>query len=530
MPQAVEQLLRGLQTSDRVRAVAFDAVYNMDDSSAEDALRGLPLPEDVKATLWDARQAPLLSAESTPSQAETPGEQPSALSRFVSNAAEMLNPITMAQGAYQAVRHPIETGSALWSAQGEQFSKAGEAFQQGRYGEAIGHGTAGMLPVLGPVAADIGEQIGSGDVAGGLGAMTGLLAPVVGARPLAQAARRGVPAAARNSIATSLERGASRRVTDVMAPKVGPNKTRFGNQAEKAAPRIAKDLATDGAPLTREGLHTQVQSKLAAAESALDDAASARNTNAVIHTAPLIRALKQKRADLTSQTHRIGAFKAGDDVVPAPNAARVAQIDQAIDEIGQLGPVANYESLRRIRQAYDGPAKATYSPSMTADYLKAQGSKLGAADVTGTLREHLARMDPKTAAANAEYSVYRAADDVMSATAEIERTRPRVGRQIAARITGAVVGGQHGGAAGALAGYAGAPIVDAALSAGVTTQLKTAALMQRLANAVRAGSMERVNGVLSLLSRELKTTVPLQAERATRPSESRTQTTAPSLP
>lgn len=55
MPNNIEQYLRSLPTSDRVRATAFDAVYNMDDAAAEQALRELQLPDDVKATLWDAR-------------------------------------------------------------------------------------------------------------------------------------------------------------------------------------------------------------------------------------------------------------------------------------------------------------------------------------------------------------------------------------------------------------------------------------------------------------------------------------------
>src|SRR5207247_10371873 len=117
----------------------------------------------------------------------------------------------------------------------------------------------------------------------------------------------------------------------------------------------------------------------------------------------------------------------GADVVPGPNAARVAVIDQAVDELRQLGPEARYEPIRRIRQAYDSQAKTVYSPSVTADYLKAHGGKLGAADGTGTLREGLARWDPKTAAANSQYSLYRTANDVLEATAEVERTRPKVG-------------------------------------------------------------------------------------------------------
>lgn len=56
MPQAVEQLLRSVPTSDRVRAAAFDAVYNMDDAQAEQTLRELPLADDIRAQLWDQRQ------------------------------------------------------------------------------------------------------------------------------------------------------------------------------------------------------------------------------------------------------------------------------------------------------------------------------------------------------------------------------------------------------------------------------------------------------------------------------------------
>ena len=64
MPQAVEQYLRGIPASDRVRAVAFDAVYNMDDATAERALRELTLPDNIKATLWDFRSG--IAGRATP--------------------------------------------------------------------------------------------------------------------------------------------------------------------------------------------------------------------------------------------------------------------------------------------------------------------------------------------------------------------------------------------------------------------------------------------------------------------------------
>ena len=457
----------------------------------------------------------------------------SAIRRAIGSAASLLNPVSIVEGLYNATRHPIDTATNVLRSQGEQFSKAAEEARAGHSVEAAGHTVAGVVPLLGPAAAAAGEQGARGDIAGMVGSGLGLLGPVGGpsaVRASVNAARRVVPAAARTA-ATALETGAAERVAGVMSPQVGANKVRFGNQAERVAPAISKDLAREGAPWTREGLHGQVQTKLSEAEAALDSAADARNANQVIHTKPVIKDLRQKRAELTAQTHRIGSFKAGEDVVPAPNAERVAQIDQAIAEVEQLGPVANYEALRRTRQAYDIPAKAVYSPSMTADYLKSQGGKLGAADVAGVLRDSLAKMDPNTAAANAQYSLYRAANDVLEATREVERTRPRVGRLIANRIFTTVAGGQAAGPLGAAAGYVAAPLLDAGAVMGVTTKLKVAAMQQRLATAIRHGNIAQVNSLsnnLRALAREMATAGAAQVGRLTIPSES-PMPTAPAL-
>jgi hypothetical protein len=549
MPDPVADYLRSLNTSDRARAAAWDAAYASDDADAQRRLGVLPFSPDVKAAIWDLRKGGTLTGTPQPPKPATSEQfmdpapaapQGSATSRFVSGAAEMLNPIAMAQGAYQAVRHPIDTAGAILSQQGEQLRKGADAFQQGRYAEAAGHGAAGLLPLIGPAAAESGEQIAAGDRAGGLGKATGLLAPLAAADAV-----RGVRAvsspAAREATAAWLDSGAHARVAEVIAPKVGANKVRFGNQAERVAPQLARDMATDGAPLTREGFHGQVGERLQQSEQGLDEAADQRLPARTFEVQPLINDLLEKRKALTStaveasqrtratvertspildergQPIRVTDQRAsavGHDVVPGPNAARVAVIDQAINELRQLGPVSRYEPIRRIRQAYDPQAKTVYNPSMTADYLKAQGGKLGAADVTGTLRDHLAQWDPQTAAANAEYSVYRSANDVLQATAETERTRPRVGRAIIARLTGTILGQQAAGAGGAVAGYIGGPLVDSALASGFTTKLKTARLMTQLADAIRGGDMDRVTGLSTLIQRELKTVGAAQTERA----------------
>ena len=485
-------------------------------------------------------------AESTPAAPEG-----SVGSRFLSNAGEMLNPVNIAKGVYNTARHPIDTATAVGQLHLDQgrkaweLAKAANSFED--YLELVGRVGATALPVLGPVAAEAGEQIGSGDVAGGIGKAVGVLAPM--AVPTAIRGVKRVAQTVPDSVAARAESGAASRVVDVMAPKVGPNKTRFGNMAEDVAPAVAKDIAKEPRMWTREALHGHVQTRLGEAEAALDAASDARLAARTFNTKPLIDALMEKRRALTSEaveaSHRLRAatgpavrwarpgtefattgdiaisdvpagargfrtsttgefvepqlssVKIGTDVVPSPNAGRIAVIDQAITELKRLGPVARYEPIRVMRQAYDGPAKAVYSPSMTADYMKAQGGKLGAADVTGVLRENLAKWDPPTAEANSQYSLWRKADDVLQATVEVERTRPRVGRQIIGRLTGTVLGAQTAGAPGAVAGYVFGPVVDTAAAAGATTRLATARMLGRLAAAIRSGNVKEVTRLSS---------------------------------
>lgn len=77
--------------------------------------------------------------------------------------------------------HPIATAgrivAGLGAAQWDQVTKARDAFQQGRMSEGTGYALAGLLPVIGPMAADAGETIGSGDVDRGVGQALGALTP-----------------------------------------------------------------------------------------------------------------------------------------------------------------------------------------------------------------------------------------------------------------------------------------------------------------------------------------------------------------
>jgi hypothetical protein len=460
----------------------------------------------------------------TSTQPEAPRDRSAleSVGAAIGGAAHELNPLTIAEGLYNTVRHPIDTVKNIGSAHLDQAQKAVEAAKAGRYSEAYGHAMATLIPLLGPAAANIGEEIAAtGDVARGVGRTAGLLtaveAPAIARGVVTAASKTGLTA----TLAELADKGAAKRVVDVIAPKVGANKTRFGNMAADVAPAIAEEPGLNA--ISRSSLGQKVSGRLAEAETALDEAADARNAGRAYTTKPIIDALLEKRRALTAEpvegslperatSSRLSpildergkpievvkqkAQAIGEDVVPSPNASRVAQIDKAIAELKQLGPIARYESIRRVRQAYDGPAKAVYSPAVTADYMTAQGSKLGAADVTGTLRDKLATYDPKTAKANADYSIWRKANDVLEAAEEVERTRPTVGRKIAARFGGAVAGEAAAGSVGAAIGVLLGPIVDGALSTGVTTKVITARALTALAKALRSGDAGAIESAL----------------------------------
>jgi hypothetical protein len=130
--------------------------------------------------------APAWTAAPPASITPTSVERPEAVDRFVSNFASAVNPIPGIKAIAtdpQGLRHGIE--SNIFEPQRQQFIKAGEAAQgkgefagmtpMERASEAFGHGAAGALPLVGPAAANAGEQIGEGDIAGGLGSGAGLL-------------------------------------------------------------------------------------------------------------------------------------------------------------------------------------------------------------------------------------------------------------------------------------------------------------------------------------------------------------------
>src|SRR5690606_21255775 len=82
------------------------------------------------------------------------------------------------------------------------LTKGKQAYDEGRISEAVGHTVAGLLPVVGPVAGHIGEEVGSGDprrMARAVGTGASLAAPAAVARVAPATVRVGLGSRFRNT-------------------------------------------------------------------------------------------------------------------------------------------------------------------------------------------------------------------------------------------------------------------------------------------------------------------------------------------
>jgi hypothetical protein len=78
------------------------------------------------------------------------------------------NPLETAISANPFGQATLGVKRLLYDPAVSEAHKAKDAFNQGHYVEAGGHGLAAAIPAFGPSAAGIGERIGEGDIAGGV--------------------------------------------------------------------------------------------------------------------------------------------------------------------------------------------------------------------------------------------------------------------------------------------------------------------------------------------------------------------------
>lgn len=512
MPDQVEAYLRSLNTSDRARAAAWDAVYSVkDDAQAQQLIQSLPFSDDVRATLWDARkgQQPQIARPAETAAAEA---QPSAASRFFSNAGEMLNPVTAAKGIYQAVRHPLDTAGAIYDMQAEQFGKASGAFQQGRYSEMLGHGMAGVLPLVGPAAASAGEQIASGDVAGGMGRSAGLLAPAVGMGVakgvVKRQARKGAPAV--------LEREAAQQVSQRV---LAPGNVAFKGKAEAIAPEVLRRGMKGG----REELAQAADEGMAEAGSRIDDAINAAGgPSAGVIVNPIVAQLERKINSMLINGEPIQ----GTEGRIAGLRARIAQLERTAQTqpASTVRPpaapirVTSFDDLRKFRdEQYRLADEAKAYRRMGNPQLSDEG--FAAAESGSAVRSQFATQSPELAAANADYAFFKTLGDVLDpAQGRPKVTAPSQGITGGATTSGAVAGHLIGPKAAFVMSVV-RPWIQRVRTE-PAWQLADAHTKMRLAEAIRNGDVPTAQKLMVRISEG-------GVASATSPTESRRRTTAP---
>lgn len=435
------------------------------------------------------------------------------LRRFVSNAAGMLNPIEAAKGVYQAVRHPIETGAAIYQSSADQAGKAREAFSEGQYVDAVGH-AAGAVPVIGPLGLDIGEQAEAGDYAGAAGTLAGLLTPVGVAGALrgrmARQARRGVPA--------TLEREAAQQVSQRV---LAPGAVAFKGKAEAAAPELLRRGMKGGREQLAEAAEEGMESAGRRIDEAIDAGGGAQS-GVIID--PIVARLQRKLDSLLINGEPIEG-----------TAGRVAGLRARIDQLervaktnarpgliraGQAPPsvsrALSFDDLRRFRdEQYRLADEAKAYRRMGNPSLSDEG--FAAAESGSAVRQEFAALSPDLAAANADYTFFKTLGDVLDpAQGRPKVTAPSAGITGGAATSGAVAGSFVGPKAAFVLGVV-RPWIQKMRSE-PAWQLADAHAKMRLAQAIRNGDVPAAQKLMVRISEGVAITNPTERQNRTRVS------------
>lgn len=317
--------------SNRVRATAWDVYHqSADEESFRKGLDSLPLPNDTKAALWDAKFGahPKTVGEHVGESAKTflqtinPVPAIDALGRalipeFIGNAIGLnADPSKVPTG-------PINAFQADATARGQVAQKPG-----------IGHQFYSMIPFLGPSLSEAASELERGDVGAGIGRSIGVGAATFGPSAVANARLR-VPPVARNTNpveAAAVQFGEQRGIPIDAATATGRPVVRslqkrasesiggagiaddFKQQQSAAFTSVGDELA-ERANATRTGRGGPPQDRISAGEAVQGRLESRINAQARVAD----RAYEQLRAMEQQQAQRIA--QTGGHQAP-PNAAK----------------------------------------------------------------------------------------------------------------------------------------------------------------------------------------------------------------
>lgn len=419
----------------------------------------------------------------------------SALSRFGKGLAGSLLPSTTPsdyiEGPKYAAQHPMDSIGlvlrALWDAQAGQAGKTGEAAGRvmseptirgklGAASETLGHGLATVLPLIGPAAANAGEQIGSGDIAGGLGAATGLLAPS------AAAASGRLTAPLREMASNKLHTSAVAGVEKAINPTRVDTKV----QTARIAPEMLRRRVKAG---NLQKLEDMAAEKSTVAGAKVDEALTPYKADTV-DTMALVEELEKAKAPY------VGKTTTGEAVIN--DKQRVGAIQKLQDTLMAYGDDISVESMVQLRRNWDEIVNAGKGFTTPKAGVKAGAARAG----RSVLRDELKKAVPDLDKVNKEYSFWQTLEDVTHASNQ--RKTGQKGNLVAS------VAGGAGAVAAELAMPGGGLVkggLQAALGAKVFSSLRrfmdspgwqlwSAVQKERLADALMAGDATRVQGLI----------------------------------
>lgn len=460
----------------------------------------------TEAELRDIFKTAGVDVPTTQAPAQPP-QPPGGMAEFARRAASRLNPIPMAQGFGRMVipeaaaramgagdeeaeqYGPLNTLRNMGQSTQEVFEQAKRAYDAGDYGSAAIKALFGSIPAIGPDLNQMGDNMREGNVAQALGDATGLGLSLTAP----QIARGAAPAvnAVRGRVVKALDKGAADRTTDVMVPKIGPNKRKFGEMAADVAPRVTRETSA----VTRGGLFEQVATKLEDASDALD---------AAYNTVPNTRQYSTQaiKDGIRTQIKNLSVSGSGGSIEPATRAARLASLKKALEEVEALGKTTNLDNLRKLKQSWGEGAKTVYTPDIVQDAFAQRAAGHGWADANSALGDFLGAQHPELKALNADVSLWIKASDVLEAAESIERVRPTVGRSLVARGIGATTGMAGGGAGGAITGAVVGPLVERAIAnASPAMKITLARQMAKVADALRKGNQAKAASLLQSINK-----------------------------
>lgn len=453
------------------------------------------LSTDPNAGLEQAAETPKKYLSTDPNAGTTP-EVKGKAQRFGESFVRNVLPSTRAadyiEGPMYAAQHPLDAlgliVNAFIDSHKGQAVKTGESAKRvlseptlgGKLGAAsqtLGHAAATVVPMIGPAAANAGEQLGSGDVAGGLGAMTGLLTPSAAA---AGAGRIAAPLKAR--AAESLHADALKRVGKALNPTTKENKVR----TERIAPQMLERRVKAG--------NLQKLEERAAAESntagAKVEQALAPHADDLRDTMTLVDELEKSKSEYT------GTTTTGEKVIN--DKGRVGRIQKLQDTLMEYGDKISVGSMVKLRRNWDKVVESGKGFTTPKAGEKAWAAREG----RSVLRDDLAEAVPNLDQINADFSFWQSLEDVTNAT-----NQRRTGQK--GDLTSTIAGA--GGAIAAEVMMPGAGVVKGGLQAAIGAkafssfkrfldspgwQLWSAVQKERLADALMAKDAGRVQGLI----------------------------------